>query len=256
MAVGIVTTFSDRVVIGSTLGAAAVAIYTIPLDATRRLSIIADSVSGVLFPKFSVADATDKERLTDLAVKLLYSTATPVVAVFIVISDPLLRLWLGDDLGGQSASVAKLLAVAAWINTFSRPHYSSLHARNRPASVALSGAVQVVPYLLALFWVIENYGLYGAAALYLVRNSVDWLLLAWLDGQKLTQRPEVPCTLLALTALAIAGPTYGLDAPLSLLAYTTITGVITLVLSWFIVPADLRQNLFTWLDTRLAKLKR
>ncbi|QFT75975.1 flippase [Erythrobacter sp. THAF29] len=238
---GTILVFSDRILIGAVIGAVAVTVYAVPLDGTRRIAVIADALSTALFPRFTRADQADEERLTRLAVRALYAICTPLVAVFIVVAHPFMRLWLGDDIGGQSAPIAQVLAVAAWINIFAKPFYSRLQAQGRPEVVAKIHLIQLLPFLLALFWALNAFGLVGAAIVYLARNTIDTIMLQAASGERLQHHPELPLTFAALLVLALAGVRLSLSEPIQLLVWTALAGIVSLALSWRTAPPGLKR---------------
>ncbi|MEP3755860.1 MAG: oligosaccharide flippase family protein, partial [Alteripontixanthobacter sp.] len=75
--IGMVLVFSDRFLIGAAVGAVAVTVYAVPLDATRRIAVVADALANALFPRLAVLDKEESRKLTRQAVGALYAIATP-----------------------------------------------------------------------------------------------------------------------------------------------------------------------------------
>ncbi|MHA6333012.1 flippase [Qipengyuania sp. CAU 1752] len=238
---GMVIVFSDRVLIGAILGAVAVTIYAIPLDATRRIAVLADALANALFPRLANSDDAQSRNLTKVAIGTLYAMATPMVAAFIVLSDPLLRLWLGDEVGAQSAPLARILAIAGWINIFAKPPHARLQAQGRPHVVTLVTLAQLPFFLGGLWWALGSYGLAGAAWIYLARNSVDTVTLSFAAEGRVERGVVLFATFAFFVALTVW---LNQLAPLSIipaLAFAALAGLVSTGLGWLIAPARLRQ---------------
>ncbi|MEY4721914.1 MAG: hypothetical protein RIQ46_1639, partial [Pseudomonadota bacterium] len=60
---GPVMVFSDRFFIGSLIGAVAVTVYTVPMEAMRRISGIATALANALFPRLAIAPQHEADRI-------------------------------------------------------------------------------------------------------------------------------------------------------------------------------------------------
>lgn len=240
--VGMVLVFSDRFLIGAVLGAVAVTIYAVPLDATRRIAVIADALANALFPRLAVSDAEQSRQLTRQAVGALYAIATPPVAVLIVLADPLMRLWLGDEIGAQSAPLLQILAIAGWANIFAKVPYARLQAQERPDLVAKIMLVQLPFFIAALWFALDRYGLAGAAWVYLGRNTLDTLALFIAAERRVDRWVVLSATFAAMVACAILLPPL---APLPLLTaciWALPVGLVAMVVAWLLAPPRIRDT--------------
>ena len=240
--VGMVLVFSDRFLIGAAIGAVAVTVYAVPLDATRRIAVIADALANALFPRLAVTDAQSSARLTRQAVGALYAIATPPVAALIVLADPLMRLWLGDDLGARSAPLLQILAIAGWANIFAKVPYARLQAQGRPDWVAKIMLAQLPLYLPALWFALQEFGLMGAAWVYLARNTVDTLALFVAAEGRVQRAVLLGPTWVAMVAAAILLPSL---APLSWPTAAALAApaiALATLAGWFAAPAGMRDT--------------
>jgi len=235
---GTVLVFSDRLLIGSLIGAVAVTIYAVPLDGTRRLAVIADSLANALFPRLAVSDADQSRAMLSSAGAILFAVVTPIAAVFIVVADPLFRLWLGDSIGGKSAPLAQILVIAGWVNVFAKSPYAMLQAQGRPQLIVILQLVQMPFYLLGLWWALRAYGLTGAAWVYLARNAIDTILINLAARGSIERGLLLAGTLasmIALVACLQVLPAYGALWSV-LLAFPT--GLLCVGLSWLVVRSQ------------------
>jgi len=239
---GMVLVFSDRLIIGSLLGAVAVTIYAVPLDVSRRLNVVSEALSNALFPRLSFADAKRSRELVSVANSVLFVVSTPIVAGLIVAAEPLLRLWLGEAIGSQSAPLFQILVIAAWTNIFARQPYAKLQAEGRPKTVAVIAMIQVPVFLAALFVALDRFGLMGAAVVYLVRNSIDYLMLAYAAGM-IADRLAIRVTgYLSLVGLAVGMQSVAAPSLVLALLLGAAAGAAVLLAAWFTLPAEVKET--------------
>ena len=108
--IGIVLVFSDRFIIGAALGAVAVTVYTVAIDATVRVSLVSNALMTAIFPQFAESPG-NIAALADKASRYLFAIATPAIVFGILVSDVVFPFWLGDEIGFPSAEVAKISLV-------------------------------------------------------------------------------------------------------------------------------------------------
>jgi O-antigen/teichoic acid export membrane protein len=166
---------------------------------------------------------------------------TPIVGATIALLDPLLRLWLGDTIGGQSAPIARILLIACWFNAFAQMPFARLQAGGRPGAIGKLHLLEV-PFYAALLWLaVTHFGLIGAALTFLVRIVVDTIALAVLASRGLGNDLALGITLAAF----VGGAAWmGFDPAPQPLAPTLLVacGIFLLMLipSWRIAPAEIR----------------
>ncbi|RDC59699.1 hypothetical protein HME9302_00891 [Alteripontixanthobacter maritimus] len=238
--IGLMLVFSDRLLIGTVLGAVAVTIYAVPLDATRRIAVLADSLANALFPRLALANKEESREFSAYAVGALYAITTPLVAGFIVVAEPVMRIWLGDDIGGQSAPLAQILAIAGWANVFAKVPYARLQAQNRPHRVAQIMLAELPLYILALWFALGWFGPAGAAWVYLARTAGDTVTMFLVADGRLQNGAALLATFMVLLGMTIG---LGVSKPLGALtafALAVPVTLVTLVASWTMTPPPMR----------------
>jgi O-antigen/teichoic acid export membrane protein len=131
-----------------------------------------------------------------------------------------MRLWLGTEYAGDSATALRILCAGILINALAQVPYAVLHAAGRPDRSALFHLVELPLHALVLWLLVRAAGVPGAAIAWGLRATLDALLL--FDAtQRLgavaprTYRNEnVPATFalvlgLGAVALGIAAVTHG-----------------------------------------------
>lgn len=235
-------TIVDRLIIGSRLGAAAVTAYTVPFNLTQRFTYLPSALNTTLFPRFSKNQTSDNKNLMNQAVTSLIAIQTPFIVIAILLMHPFLILWIGTPLANQSAPVAIILLLGIWINGPSYPCYSYLQAIGRPDIMTKFYLVQLVPFLLFLWFIVGYFGILGAAIAWSLRMTVDavaWFTatssLAFFRTSFITMAPFI-----VVSILASAVP---MDIPLSIGLILSIM-TLTIYMSIRMIPNTLRPKVF------------
>lgn len=180
--VGPILTSLDQFIIGSKLGPAAVSHYSVPMNLTTRVQILAAALSRAAFPRLS---RYGKEEAVDLAERSIRGLAylfgaACVGALFLV--EPFLALWISPAFGQVATPVAHILLTGAWINGLAFVALSLLQGQGRPDLAAKMHVLELVPFIGVLWLLIDRFGLPGAAAAWTLRVGVDALLMFHLSG--------------------------------------------------------------------------
>lgn len=232
-------TLTDRFIIGHKLDMAAVTAYTVPYSLATRLSIIPGSLSSVLFPRFSNAKAADASALMLRARLPLAVVMTPVIVGAILLVEPFISLWLGEEHGQRMGPVAEILLVGVWINALAYIPYAYLQGMGRPDLTAKLHLSELLPYFALLWFAVQSWGVVGAAWAWTLRVGVDAILLFALAGGAWPDiRPIMLGGLLVLGAALSAW--LGFD---SLMLHTVLgVGLGVLTMYWIVhyTPEELR----------------
>lgn len=172
----------DRIVIGSLIGARAVASYTVPYDLVSRAMVVSGSFSSALFPRLASAGMDEGRLLANRASAILVAIITPIVIAGLFLSQPFLNYWVGVDFAASSSGVAEILLIGVWINAVVIPHHTRYLATQSPRAVVLIFLFEIPIYLLMLWYGIIQWGVLGAAAAWTVRVILDTTLLLWLNS--------------------------------------------------------------------------
>jgi O-antigen/teichoic acid export membrane protein len=195
--VGPMMLYMDRFVIGALVSAAAVAYYATPYEVVTKLLILPSALAAVMFPAFSQSSAQDRKRLAALYRKAILSIVvilSPVTAALMVIALPGLSLWLGPDFASHSYRVAQMLLMGTLALGFESLPFALIQGLGRPDIPAKLNLVEIPFYAAALYWFIQNYGVAGAAAAWMLRAIVDALLLVFFAHRIQRERPsELSC---------------------------------------------------------------
>lgn len=178
--VGPIVDYLDRFIVAGLLSIAVVAFYATPWDLVTRLWVIPAAISGVLFPAFATSLLTDRTRSARLfatGVRYVFLVLAPVVLIVVAFAYEGLDWWLGPRFSMESERVVQWLAVGVLMNSLARIPYVLIQAAGRPDLTAKLHLIEVIPYLLSVWWLVGSFGVTGAAIAWTLRVAVDAVLL-------------------------------------------------------------------------------
>jgi len=233
----------DRFVIGAMISLSAVAYYAVPYEAVMKVTLFPAALMGVLFPAFSTAGVQDRNRLVvlcDAGTRYLFIVLFPAILVLLAFAPDGLRLWLGADFALRSTWVVRWLAVAVFINGLAQIPFAHLQSAGRPDITAKLHLAEAPLYAVLLFALVHNMGIVGAALAWMLRVTLDCVLLFVFSHRLLPENKIVFPRLPLMMAAALAG--FGLACvPMTLgLKIIVVFCVATTALagSWFWLLTD------------------
>ena len=167
----------DQPLVGSMLGAAAVAYYVVPMTLVTRSQVIATAMATTLFPRFSRQNSTEAIELGERMVVSIGYLFGALCVPAIILGGPFMKLWMGPEFAASSIPVLRLLLVGTWVNSTTFVPFALLVAQRRPDVVAKLAILELLPFLLVLWLLVHNYGLAGAALAWNARAAVDAFLV-------------------------------------------------------------------------------
>lgn len=166
----------DRFLIGALVSISAVTYYTTPYEVVTKLWIISGAFIGVLFPAFSTSFVQDRKRsvqLFDRGLKYTYIAMFPVTLILVIFAKEGLSLWLNMDFSQHSSRVMQWLVVGVFINSLAQIPFALVQGAGRPDITAKMHLLELPFYLFAVWWLIINLGIEGAAIAWVVRVGID-----------------------------------------------------------------------------------
>jgi O-antigen/teichoic acid export membrane protein len=220
---------ADRLMIGHALGPQAVTYYQVPFNLAARVRLFPTVIVRTLFPRISAIDAASGAALASSAIRGLAAALTPMMVFGIFIMHPFLSLWMGQEFASRAASVGETILVGIWINCHASIAASYLQATGRPGIVARFQAYEMLPFFVLLWWMLQHFGVVGAALAWSARCLLDGVLV--LHAARLDARPA---RMLALPALIVAAAYAGtlVFAPLTWPAIAVWLGTTGASLAW------------------------
>jgi O-antigen/teichoic acid export membrane protein len=227
---------SNQLIIGAMLGAASVAIFSVPMMLATRSQVFATSLSRTLFPRNSRSTHDDAVDVTRRATVSITYGFGMVCAPAILLSGPFLRLWLGHRFAMASQPIAQLLMFGAWSNGIAFLPYGFIQARGKPHVTAAIGLVEVIPYFAVLWFLVTKMGLEGAAIAWTLRVTLNCLALYGLSGcmplHPLRMLPAIGLMLACLAAAMLIPMTAATALSVAIMA-----GLAFAILTYLLDPA-------------------
>lgn len=240
---GIVMSMTDRLIVGRLHGSAAIPAYSVPLDATSRLTILAEALSRTIFPKYAALNAFDAEKLTRSMVQILAALMVPATCMAILLTPLIMDLWLGGDLAVTASGLMQIFAISAFINQFPRLFIGQLQGQGKVSITGLISISQPVPYIFMQYFLISRYGLSGGAWGMLARNLLDFgaYFLAAKSGRISLALPLLGTTI--LIGFLLFSQTYPPASVIDLIERALIIGGAGVVWILMVIPRQMLSSL-------------
>lgn len=262
-AVGPILVYFDRFLIGALISIAAVGFYQPPYMISTKLWILPTSLMMTLFPAFSASAARgDMEWIRNALVrslKFLLLLVGPVALALAFFAHTILTLWLGAKFAAEGTTALQILAVGVLINSLAQAPYNLLLGIGRPDLTAKFHLLEL-PLHVVLAWVlVSRFGLAGAALVWTIRVSVDFVLLTIAAcrvtriSPRLLAGRDLGRSVATLAALAIGFSLFWVMAPtlIGRALFSALLGAAFAVGAWhYIINVEEKWQLRTFLKIR------
>lgn len=175
--VGPLMVYGDRFFVSAAVGAGQLPLYAIPQEGLLRLLLIPMALTSALLPRLSAMAAGEFA----LAYRQNYMRVMLVMLGICLMAGalayPVLALWLSAEFARAALPVVLVLCLGVWINSMALLPYTLLHARGNPRLTAIFHLLELLLYLVALWFLSSWLGLLGAALAWVARVLLDLVLL-------------------------------------------------------------------------------
>ncbi len=180
--------FSDRLLIGSLVSATAVTYYATPYEVVTKLLLISGALVVVLFPVFSASYVSNPEfskKIFKSGTKFIFLILYPIIILIVNFSYEGMELWLGSNFADNSSFILQLLAIGVLFNSLAAIPFNFFQGIGKPSIPALVNLIELPFYLIVMWLVIKEWGINGAALIWLVRIIIDTALLFLIAQKKI-----------------------------------------------------------------------
>jgi len=153
----------DQLMIGTVLGVAAVAYYTVAMSLVVRSQFLAGALSRTLFPRMSRSTPAEATGLAQKALVSLAYAYGGICGSAVVLVRPLLELWMGKEFGSIAGPIAEVLFIGGWSFGLTFIFHALLQGQGRPDVAAKANSSLLIPYIILLWFLVSRFGLLGAA---------------------------------------------------------------------------------------------
>ena len=175
--VGPLMVYGDRFFVSAAVGAAQLPLYAIPQEGLLRLLLIPMALTGALLPRLSAMAPGAFALAYRQNYRRVMWVMLAICLVAAALAYPVLALWLSAEFAQAALPVVLVLCFGVWINSMALLPYTLLHARGNPRLTAIFHLLELLLYLVALWFLTAWFGLLGAALAWAARVLLDLFLL-------------------------------------------------------------------------------
>jgi O-antigen/teichoic acid export membrane protein len=177
----LVANLGTRLIISALVGPVGVTIFAVPQKLVNGLGGFLSSAAAVTLPFASEEAASrDTKRLeiaAMLALKTFAAVALPGMLLAIYLAPDLLSAWVGRELAIQTATIGRILLVAATLGAMSCVPTLFAMGKGEVRLIALFSITATVTLLLSLGTLVRHFGPLGAAVAATV-SSITWVVFS------------------------------------------------------------------------------
>lgn len=175
-----IMSYFDRFILANKVGSNVVGFYTGPSEAISRIGIFPNAIARTIFPMLSDKEA-DNKQIKKISYLLVFLSIVPFGIIAAYFAENILDLWLGSQFALKSTLIFQVLVLGLIFNSIAQVPFTSIQAQGGSKVTAILHLFEVIPYVLLLLYLIQYYGLLGAAWAWTIRMFVDMGLLIFLD---------------------------------------------------------------------------
>lgn len=175
--VGPLMIYGDRFFVGTIVGSALLPIYAVPQEALQRLLMFPIAFTGALLPKIVGVNAQELKLHYRQSIWRMTWFMLPVCLLAASLAHPVLTWWISPDFANLALPVVIILSIGIWLNSIATIPYTFLHGVGSTKSTALIHLFELGIYFVLLYFLVELYGLPGAALAWTLRVGLDLVLL-------------------------------------------------------------------------------
>ena len=247
---------ADRLAVTKFLSLEALGYYSIAYNASIAISLIQGAINSATFPAFSHSFSSGKH--TDLlsrygkASQLMgFVVALPCFAL-VFFGHEILQFWINARVADHVALTMAWLALGFFLNALVSNAYMAAVACGQPKIPLIINLAALFLYVPALYWLVQQYGVSGAAAAYAGLNVYYVLtLVPAVQVRVMEQRMGMwlrtnllPFALAGLGAFGSAKILASTVEPgWQTLAVLTLGIVLYVTVAWFLLSDTLRADL-------------
>lgn len=172
--------YIDRFLIGALVSAAAITYYATPYEVVSKLLLVPGAITGVLFPAVSASYLSNPDfakKLSIKAIKYIFILLYPIILLILTFAHEGLYLWLGKEFAEKSTLILQLMTIGILFNSIAYIPFTYLQGIGKPEITAVIQLIELPIYLFAMLIAIRDYGINGAAFIWMLRIILDALLL-------------------------------------------------------------------------------
>jgi O-antigen/teichoic acid export membrane protein len=172
---------ADRLAVTKLLSLEALGYYSVVYNASSVISLLQSAINSASFPAFSYSFS--KAQHAELLSR--YNRASELMAVVVALpcfllvffSREILQFWISTEVADEAAWTMVWLAIGFFLNAIVSSAYTVAVACGQPNLPLKISLQSMVLYIPALYWLVNLYGISGAAAAWAGLNAFYVLTL-------------------------------------------------------------------------------
>jgi O-antigen/teichoic acid export membrane protein len=177
--IGPLMVYGDRFFVSIAIGASLLPLYAIPQEGLQRLLLIPGAFCSALLPRLASVSALEKKSLYAKSFKHVALIMFGFCLGAALLAYPVLAIWINPEFASQSLVIVCILALGIWINSMALVPFTFLHANGATKLTAIFHLIELGLYILVLYYFVQMWGLVGAALTWVLRITLDLVLLQW-----------------------------------------------------------------------------
>ena len=173
--------YADRFYLASVFPPAVVALYTVPLDALLRATVLPSSAMNAAFPALAhlgaKAEHESAQKIIRSAGWLMMGLWFLPVLVVGALLPFLLTIWLGSDFAQRIFTISQWILLGVLANGFAYIPFALLQSAGRSDLTAKLHMLELPFYAVALVYLVSQFGITGAAIAWFGRVLFDAAVL-------------------------------------------------------------------------------
>jgi O-antigen/teichoic acid export membrane protein len=174
---------ADRLILASLVSVAAVTSFFIPIEIVSQSLIIVGAITTVFYPYLAKMQSNIDFGAKKSFIKVLIYSSVIMGLISLVIffyGGLLFKIWTGNE-NIQSISTAdnlmKILSFGIVPYVFGTISTSLIHSRGRTDLTARIHILEAPLFIAITYFLVDSFGLYGAAISWVIRVSIDGFLI-------------------------------------------------------------------------------
>jgi len=175
--------YIGRIMIVVMISAEAVAYFATPYEVVIKLLIIPSVLVSVLFPAFTHLFQNETKSVNAVykkAIRYIFVIMLPLVLFVYLFAEDGLAWWINEEFSLNGYRVAQFLAIGVFINSFGHISQALIQGYGRPDLTAKLHMAEFVVYVPYLWFLIDLYGIDGAAIAWTIRVTISTLALSYM----------------------------------------------------------------------------
>ncbi len=236
--------------------------YTAAFIFITMTTMFSNAMIQSLIPAFSrLQNDENREQLQALyarGIRLTLIGLAPAIVFLIIIAKPFFTIYAGENFGAESPPLFYILLWGLVFNVPAYLPYAAIMARGRTDLFAKLFFIEMIPYLLVVILLTQQFGAVGAAAAWSIKTSVEgvvWFVLAnRVAGLSLNEIRLTGFLLAAMIMLLpLAAHLYFSALNAAVVGLFAVSFTLYILILWKIV---LCKEETQWLDARLTRFRR